>query len=142
MGGLGPGTDGIQAVGDIVGWVVIVLLVLGVVYLCLRPWLRRRRERAWVRAMEERDQEREQLQLESLRGTPDLAPFETYATEWEWQQDLRRKTFMGYSVLELERIPYQDGSDNEVQVQWQADPRALQRAKRELQRAERQTVPS
>ena len=140
MVGPGPGTDGIQVVGDVIGWVVLALIALVIVGFALRPWRRRRRAEALAAAMVARDKQRELLQLESLRGIPDLAPFETYTTEWEWEEDLQRKTFMGYKVLELNRFPHADGSDNEVQVQWQGDPRDLQRAKRELQRAERQSV--
>lgn len=119
----------------ILGWGIFAgLLAAGILY---GRWSRRRQDRraeAYTAAMVARDKEREQLQLQSLRGIPDVAPFAAYATEWEWEQDLRRMTLMGYRVLELDRIPYADGSDNEVQVQWQADPRALQRAQRELRR--------
>lgn len=130
-----------QDVQLVVGWGLVILLVaVGILWVRLRRRRQQRQVDALAEAMVARDKEREQLQLESLRGTPDLAPFETYATEWEWEEDLRRKTFMGYTVLEMNRFPYPDGSDNEVQVQWQADPQALRRARRELLRTERQTA--
>lgn len=122
----------------VIGWgLFALLLALAILWERLRRRRQRRRAEAWEDAMVARDREREQTQLEELRGIPDLAPFETYATEWEWEEDLRRKTFMGYKVLELYRFPYADGSDNEVRVQWQADPQALRRAKRELERTGR-----
>ena len=125
---------GLEVFGTVGSWAVFGAVILAVVAYFLSRRIRRRREDSAARAMVARDKEREQFQVESLRGIPDIAPFETYATEWEWEQDLRRKSFMGYSVLELNRFPYGDG-DNEVQVQWQGDPQALRRAKRELERA-------
>lgn len=85
----------------------------------------------------ERDQEKAQLELGWLRGTPDLAPHVLYCCESEYDADLRRMTLMGYVPIEVYRTETRDGFSFDVRYQL-ADMAQFERAAREL--AEREPI--
>lgn len=79
----------------------------------------------------ERDQEKAQLELGWLRGTPDLAPHVVYSCESEYDADLQRMTLMGYVPIEVYRTETKDGFSFDVRYQL-VDRAQFQRAAREL----------
>lgn len=83
-----------------------------------------------------RDQEKAQLELAWLRGTPDMAPHVFYPCESEYDADLQRMTLMGYVPIEVYRTETRDGFGFDVRYQL-TDRMQFQRAARELAERER-----